>query len=714
MRRTPRSLSLSLAAAVVGAVFAVPGAMSAVAADGPASSAAVSVTGSGCAASGTPPRRAAAVESTDPALFSTAARRTAHGSDGLSGLAEDHTLYLDGCGRPLYAEPSLSARQIARSERSVGPALGKGKAKGKAKGKGSRGHGPRTSAIVASASSGWSGRAAATALPALSDTFTLNSRPGASRTIYLDFKGGSVASTAWNASYSGGAAIAVPPYSTDADTSTFSSADLTEIQRVWQIVSEDYAPFDVNVTTADPGAAALQRSSSSDTVYGARVVVAGGTNPIYTSCRCGGIAYVGVFNLSGTDHDYYQPAWVFTGGVGTGGKNIAEAASHEAGHLFGLYHDGTLSSGYYSGAAPWAPIMGAGYYQPLTQWSIGEYPGANQTQDDLAVIATGAPMRTDDVGDTAASAGMLWPQDASNGVISTRSDIDAWRFTAAGTTTVTVTPAAYANLDASLRITDSTGTTLATVNPTASATNAAVATGLGASYSFTAPSDGATYLAYVDGVGQGALTSAGSYSDYASLGNYQIALTTGSTGVTPSTPVTLATTPLPGATVGQAYSANPVTAQGGASPYSYTATGLPAGLSIAATTGQITGTPTTAGMSSVVIRVTDAAGQTATTAALSLVVAAAPSSALTISTTSLAAGRRGTSYGATILVSGGSQPYRYSYSGTLPPGLSLTVSAPGRVTLSGRPRTAGSFTFTLAVSDAARATTQRSFTVTIT
>lgn len=712
MRRTPRSLSvpLTLVAAVVGAVLAAPSASTALGvgrSDAPAVAA-----GSGCAQSGARPRAASAVESSDPSLFATAARRTSQGREGLAGLAEDHTLWLDGCGRPLYAEPTLSARAIARSERAI--ARDTSGHRGKGQGKGKRGHGSRGSAIVAQASSGWSGRVAATALQPLANTFTLNSRPGAARTIYLDFRGGSVASTAWNASYTGGAPIAVAPYSVDADTTTFSTVDLTEIQRVWQIVSEDYAPFDVNVTTADPGAAALQRSSASDTVYGARVVIAPGNNPIYTSCGCGGIAYVGVFNLSGTDHDYYQPAWVFTGGVGTSGKNIAEAASHEAGHLFGLYHDGTATSGYYSGATPWAPIMGAGYYQPITQWSKGEYPGANQTQDDLAVIATGAPLRTDDVGDTAATAGMLWPQDASNGVISTRTDVDAWRFTAAGTTTVTVTPADYANLDASLRITDAAGTTLATVNPTAAASSPSVATGLGATYTFTAPSAGATYLAYVDGVGQGSPSSAGSYSDYSSLGNYQIALTTGSTGVTPSTPVTLTTTALPGGTVGQAYAATPVTPKGGASPYTYSATGLPAGLAIGASTGQITGTPSAAGTSSVVVKVTDAAGQTATSSALTLVVAAAPTSTLSVPTTAIAAGRYAVSYAATILVTGGTQPYRYSYSGTLPSGLSLTVSAPGQVTLSGRPVSRGTFTFTLRVTDAAGATTQRAFTVSIT
>ena len=288
-----------------------------------------------------------------------------------------------------------------------------------------------------------------------------------------------------------------------------------------------------------------------------------------------------------------------------------------------------------------------------------------------------------------------WPQDASNGVISTRTDVDAWRFTAAGSTTVTVTPAAYANLDASLRITDANGTTLATVNPAAAATNASTATGLGATYTFTAPTGGATYLAYVDGVGQGALTTAGSYSDYASLGNYQIALTTGATGVTQAPPLTLATTALPGGTVGKAYTATPVVPSGGTGPYTYSATGLPAGLSMAAATGQITGTPTAAGTSGVVVKVTDTAGRSATTASLPLVVAAAPVSTLAIPTTAIAAGRVNTSYTATILVSGGTQPYRYSYSGSLPTGLSLTVATPGQVTLSGRPFTAGTFSFTL-------------------
>ena len=65
--------------------------------------------------------------------------------------------------------------------------------------------------------------------------------------------------------------------------------------------------------------------------------------------------------------------------------------------------------GYYAGpgtgATGWAPIMGVGYYQPLVQWSKGEYATATNVQDDYAVMATnGLPLRADDHGNSAGSA----------------------------------------------------------------------------------------------------------------------------------------------------------------------------------------------------------------------------------------------------------------------------------------------------------------------
>ncbi|MGA1872610.1 MAG: hypothetical protein ACMUHY_02970, partial [Thermoplasmatota archaeon] len=51
-------------------------------------------------------------------------------------------------------------------------------------------------------------------------------------------------------------------------------------------------------------------------------------------------------------------------------------------------------------------IMGSAYGQSITQWSDGSYPGANNTEDDLAMIsANGAPLVGDDVGDTPAAGG---------------------------------------------------------------------------------------------------------------------------------------------------------------------------------------------------------------------------------------------------------------------------------------------------------------------
>ncbi|MFH8773309.1 alkaline phosphatase family protein [Streptomyces sp. NPDC017958] len=56
-----------------------------------------------------------------------------------------------------------------------------------------------------------------------------------------------------------------------------------------------------------------------------------------------------------------------------------------------------------------------------------------------------------------------------------------------------------------------------------------------------------------------------------------------------------------------------LSASGGTGPCSWSATGLPAGLSVDSATGRISGTPTTAGTSTVTVTATDAAGATAST-----------------------------------------------------------------------------------------------------
>lgn len=621
------------------------------------------------------PRPAAEVLRTQPRLFAKAATRSGAGDARLRTLAQDHSLMLDGCGRPLYAEKRLSKGaqlRIARREARAVP----------------------------------SSHRTATARRDLDSTFQLESRPGSDRTLYLDFTGMSVTGTAWNSSYAGGGSINVPTFSTDA-SSSWSADDLTTIQRVWQIVSEDYAPFDVNVTTRWKGTDAMARTSASDTAFGARVIFAGGNNPIYRSCGCGGLAYVGVFNASGDDHDRYQPAWVFTQGVGTSAKTMGEAAAHEAGHLFGLFHDGTPARSYSVGATPWAPIMGASYYQPITQWSRGEYLGANMKQDDLAVIAAGgAPLRRDDVGDDADGARVLWPLDPVDGVISTRSDVDAFKFTASGTTTVSVAVAAYANLDVRLRVATVGGDTVATANPSSRRTSDSTADGLSASATFTAAAGGATYVAYVDGVGHGSPLAPGGYSDYASLGNYEIDLATSAPRVKP---LSLTTGTPAQARTDAPYSSRPVTVRGGRAPYRYQMSALPRGLRMSSATGRITGTPQTSGTRRITVTVTDRSGSRARTSIALTVAATHVPLAFATSTTlpSLTVGVPGT---ATVRATGGTAPYTFRFVGTAPRGVSLRSDG-ATATLSGTPRSVGQVSVSLELADATGATVQRTFVI---
>lgn len=148
---------------------------------------------------------------------------------------------------------------------------------------------------------------------------------------------------------------------------------------------------------------------------------------------------------------------------------------------------------------------------------------------------------------------------------------------------------------------------------------------------------------------------------------------------------------LPQAKVGVAYSQS-ATASGGTGPYTYgvTAGSLPAGLSLAASTGAITGTPTAGGAFNFTVTATDANAFTGSQAYAFTVNAPTQS----IQPLTLTAATVGIAYNQTMTVTGGTAPYTFQVSG-LPAGLTLT---PGGI-LSGTPTEGGTFSVIMKATD---------------
>lgn len=366
-------------------------------------------------------------------------------------------------------------------------------------------------------------------------SLVFHSKPGAPNVLYLNFVGETVKNTVWNTSL-GRTTIRALPFSTDSDTSTFSDSERAAIKRIWQRVAEDYAPFNIDVTTERPATFGNRTAHALIT----RSTDAGGDpNP---SSDAGGVAYLNVFGTS--SYNRYRPAWIYSDNLSGNEGYIAEATSHEIGHNMGLSHDGIDDgSDYYgghgSGETSWGPLMGTGYNRNVSQWSKGEYYQASNTQDDLTTIAGKISYRTDDHGNAISAATALEvsssgtivatnpendptnADDVNKGIIERSNDADAFSFTtASGAVNITVTPWIVAsastrggNLDVVVQLYDSAGQMLAVNNP-ATSTGASIETTLAAG----------TYYLIVRSTGTGTPTasSPSGYTTYGSIGQYFI------------------------------------------------------------------------------------------------------------------------------------------------------------------------------------------------
>ncbi len=342
----------------------------------------------------------------------------------------------------------------------------------------------------------------------------LSSFPSATATIFLDFDGHTVVGTGWN---NGNPLICAA-----------SGVNDTQITEIFNRVSEDFRPFNINITTDSTVfiAAPLNRR--------VRIIITP-TSGWYPGV--GGISYIGSFTW-GDD----TPGFVFSDRLGPDNpKYIAECCTHESGHTLGLSHQSTYDTncnlvdpynlGVGSGQTGWAPVMGNSYYRNMTGWSDGPTPyGCASVQDNLTTITTqnGFTYRTDDYAETLnSSTYALTNSFTLGGIISTNTDKDAFKYTLAQTAAFhfEATPFglnnanAGADLDIQVMLYNSS---LVLINSytSASTLNVVLDTTLSAG----------TYYIVITGTGNS------NTSDYGSLGSYTI---TGFNGPLPIHDITL-------------------------------------------------------------------------------------------------------------------------------------------------------------------------------
>lgn len=155
-----------------------------------------------------------------------------------------------------------------------------------------------------------------------------------------------------------------------------------EIKRILDSVRFDYAQFPITVTT-------------DSTVYFAvsplkrqRVVITQSDEFYCGSTPCaGGVAYIGSWTWG-----LEVPSFVFSRALGYRQKPVWEAASHEAGHNIGLYHQSEYDQNcqyireyFNGGSSPNAPIMGNSYSKPGVWW-IGSAYSCTYIQNDSLII----------------------------------------------------------------------------------------------------------------------------------------------------------------------------------------------------------------------------------------------------------------------------------------------------------------------------------------
>lgn len=328
--------------------------------------------------------------------------------------------------------------------------------------------------------------------------------------------------------------------------------EMTALQHIWQRLAEDFAPFEVDVTTEKPTDADLIRSGPNDDRYGYQVIIdrsapPGVSDPAYLE----GLVYLNSFDDLDIRRRTITLTWPLPGSVpgqssgpSPTTRTVAHMAAHMLGHALGLrdedqrngyggIYGGTQTyAGHRTWKGSWAPIMGHPGTADMTQFSQGEFRGAISQTDSIARIARIIPMRADDVGDTpqtalklalsrsSGQAQMIQMTGGATGIIGRKGDKDVYAIELSNKfVQAAIIPPLWLNgprltslnFAADLSLVDASGNVL---------NNNSF---YGPWIAYRVPKPG-TYYLVVSGVGVGNPQDDG-FSDYGSLGPYALSVT---------------------------------------------------------------------------------------------------------------------------------------------------------------------------------------------
>jgi hypothetical protein len=324
----------------------------------------------------------------------------------------------------------------------------------------------------------------------------LHSNDGASKVLYLNFLGNEIQEDFDAGNGRNLKGLVTRAFDFDGDPTQFSGTEQTMIRNIWEIVAEDYAPFDIDVTTDYAG-------TFEDGV--ALNVAIGGTDR--DAALTSGIAALPLGGFTNeapntvlvvsTNINLYKGRQAFRADFGRDATPTAQqlaaymagawddtiiaignTASHEAGHAFGLEHDVHLGAGtnYDAGTGTWTPIMGDNLSTDRHTWSKHERVIETGTEDglfvesrtplidDLQILTKVLGLRADDHGDsndlarpmTEVNPGLSF---VHTGIIGTMDDKDVFSFQVryAATYRIRVDVPEFGNLDSRFTLSTAAG-----------------------------------------------------------------------------------------------------------------------------------------------------------------------------------------------------------------------------------------------------------------